>query len=91
VPRRAGQPPQPRARHPQTSRRGIILYLNVNKYVIIFVGFLLPTGVNFYVIRVSLNLLIDSVIRLHLTLYIVVDVLILCCKYKWYSLMLLVS
>jgi hypothetical protein len=73
------------------SRRGIILYLNVNKYVIIFVGFLLPTGVNFYVIRVSLNLLIDSVIRLHLTLYIVVDVLILCCKYKLYGLMLLIS
>jgi hypothetical protein len=42
--------------------------------VIIFVGFLWPTGVNFYVIRVSLNLLIDSVISLNMTLYIVVDI-----------------
>jgi hypothetical protein len=33
-----------------------------------------PTGVNFYVIRVSLNLLIDSVISLNMTLYIVVDI-----------------
>ena len=65
MPRRAGQPPQ--------ARRGIS-YLYVNKYVIIFVGFLWPTGVNFYVIRVSLNLLIDSVVSLHMTLYIVVDI-----------------
>jgi hypothetical protein len=59
---------------PRLIRRGVILYLNVNEYVIIFVGFLWPTGVNFYVIRVSLNLLIDSVISLHMTLYIVVDI-----------------
>jgi hypothetical protein len=58
--------------------------------VIIFVGFLWPTGVNFYVIRVSLNLLIDSVISLNMTLYIVMF-LILCCKYKLYVLMLLVN
>jgi hypothetical protein len=50
-----------------------------------------PTGVNFYVIRVSLNLLIDSVISLHMTLYIVVAILILCCKYKLCGLMLLVN
>jgi hypothetical protein len=30
--------------------------------------------VNFYVIKVSLNLLIDSVISLHMTLYIVVAI-----------------
>jgi hypothetical protein len=42
--------------------------------VIIFIGFLWLMGVNFYVIRVSLNLLIDSVISLHMTLYIVVDI-----------------
>jgi hypothetical protein len=41
----------------------------------IFVGFLWPTGVNFYVIRVNLNLLIDSVISLHMTLYIVFAIL----------------
>jgi hypothetical protein len=40
----------------------------------IFVDFLWPTGVNFYAIRVSLNLLIDSVISLHMTLYIVVAI-----------------
>jgi hypothetical protein len=39
----------------------------------IFVGFL-PTGVNFYAIIVILNLLIDSVISLHMTLYIVVAI-----------------
>jgi hypothetical protein len=37
------------------------------------VGFLWPTGVNFYVTSVSLNLLINSVISLNMNLYIVVD------------------
>jgi hypothetical protein len=40
----------------------------------IFVGFLWPTGVNIYAIRVSLRLLIDNVISLHMTLYIVVAI-----------------
>jgi hypothetical protein len=34
----------------------------------IFVGFLWPPGVNFHVIRVSLKLLIDSVLSFHMTL-----------------------
>jgi hypothetical protein len=33
-----------------------------------------PTGVNIYAIRVSLRLLIDNVISLHMTLYIVVAI-----------------
>jgi hypothetical protein len=37
----------------------------------IFVGFLWPTGVNFHVIRVSLKLLIDSVLSLHMSLCII--------------------
>jgi hypothetical protein len=40
----------------------------------IFVGFLWPMEVNFYAVRVSLNLLIGSVISLHVTLYIVVAI-----------------
>jgi hypothetical protein len=39
----------------------------------IFVGFLWSTGVNFYVIRVSLKLLIDSVLSFHMTLCIILD------------------
>jgi hypothetical protein len=36
----------------------------------IFVDFLWPTGVNFHAIRVSLKLLIDSVLSFHMTLCI---------------------
>jgi hypothetical protein len=57
-------------RHLVRARRGIIFILKC----FIFVGFLWPTGVNCYVIRFSLNLLIDSVISLHMTLYIVVAI-----------------
>jgi hypothetical protein len=39
--------------------------------VVYFCRFLWPTGVTFYVIRVSLKLLIDSVIRLHINLCII--------------------
>jgi hypothetical protein len=39
----------------------------------IFVGFLWSTGVNFYVIRVSLKLLIDSVLSFYMTLCIIID------------------
>jgi hypothetical protein len=48
-------------------------------------------GVNCYVIRFCLNLLIDIFISLHMTLYIVAAILILCCKYKMCCLMLLVN
>jgi hypothetical protein len=43
----------------------------VNEYVIIFVVFLWPTGVNFHMIRVSLKLLIDSVLSFNVTLCII--------------------
>jgi hypothetical protein len=46
------------------------MYINT----FIFVSFLWPMGVDFYVIIVILNLLIDSVISLHMTLYIVVAI-----------------
>jgi hypothetical protein len=52
------------------ARRGILYILKC----FIFVGFLWPTGVNCYVIRVCLNLLINSVSSLHMTLYIVVAI-----------------
>jgi hypothetical protein len=39
--------------------------------VIIFVGFLWPAGVNFHMIRVSLKLLIDSVLSFRMTLCII--------------------
>jgi hypothetical protein len=69
------------------ARRGILYILKH----FIFVGFLWPTGVNCYVIRFCLNLLIDIVISLHMTLYIVVAIFNFMLQNKMCCLMLLVN